>query len=109
MRGRACGDVVARERASAAGASVRPGPAAFPDGAGLPRAGVAAAPWGLVALAGARIDFAPPVAAEREWRVLRPRDDADGTTSLVTRTCWPTRTADCGMRFHSRRSAADTL
>ena len=65
---------------------MRLGAAAFPDGAGLPRAG-AAAPWLLGALAGVRIDLAPPVAAEREWRVLRPRDDADGTTSLVMRTC----------------------
>ena len=107
MRGRACGDAVARGRASAAGASLRPETAAFPDGVVLPRAGVAA-PRGLVALAGARIDFAPPVAAEREWRVLGPRDDADGTTSLVTRTCWPMRTAACGIRFHSRSSSVET-
>lgn len=62
---RLCGDFVVRARASAAGASVRSAPAAFPEGVALPRAG-AEVPLAPVALAGARIDFAPVVAAERE-------------------------------------------
>jgi len=51
----------------------------------LPRAGTAA-PWVLVALAGGRTDLAPPVAAEREWRVLRPRDEADGKLAEAEKT-----------------------
>ena len=81
---------------------------AFPAvGTGLALGGVDF--FGLGDLSGARIDFAPPVAAERPGRPLLPRTDADaGTTSLVTRICWPTRTADCAIRFHSRSSSVET-
>ena len=89
-------------------ASAPRGPDEPPDAdTGLPFGG--ADGFGAGDLAGARIDFAPPVAAERAGRLLGPRAEVDArTTSLVTRICWPTRTFDCGIRFHSRSSSVET-